>query len=59
MRRVAILPDHQGVALDSADWSAVRDLARVDVFREHVPDTATAAALRATRSSAGCANASR
>ncbi len=37
--RVAILDDYQRVALASADWSAVRSLAEIDVFSEHIART--------------------
>jgi len=37
--RVAILDDYQQVALASADWSAVRALADIDVFTEHIERT--------------------
>ena len=34
--RVAILDDYQRVALDAADWGAVLQRARVDVFHDHL-----------------------
>src|SRR6266404_3260532 len=37
--RVAILDDYQQVSLASADWSAVRSLAGIDVFAEHIGRT--------------------
>jgi phosphoglycerate dehydrogenase-like enzyme len=37
--RVAILDDYQQVALASADWSAVRELAEITVFTEHIART--------------------
>src|SRR5579875_2703992 len=37
--RVAILDDYQQVALSSADWSAVRAIADIDVFTEHIART--------------------
>ena len=37
--RVAILDDYQQVALASADWSAVRQLAEIDVFAQHIART--------------------
>ncbi len=37
--RVAILDDYQQVALASADWSAVRSLAEIDVFTEYIART--------------------
>ena len=39
MVRVAVLDDYQGVALESADWSAIPDGAQVQVFRDHMPDS--------------------
>lgn len=38
MVRIAILDDYQGVALSSADWSAVASQAEITVFREPFPD---------------------
>ena len=43
--RVAILDDYQQVALDSTDWSGVRELAGITVFTEHI--VRTEALLRA------------
>jgi phosphoglycerate dehydrogenase-like enzyme len=37
--RVAILDDYQQVALASADWSAVRELAEIHVFAQHIART--------------------
>ena len=37
--RVAILDDYQQVSLASADWSAVRSLAEIDVFAGHMAGT--------------------
>jgi phosphoglycerate dehydrogenase-like enzyme len=37
--RVAILDDYQQVALASTDWSAVRELAEITVFTEHIART--------------------
>jgi phosphoglycerate dehydrogenase-like enzyme len=37
--RVAILDDYQQVALASTDWSAVRELAGITVFTEHIART--------------------
>ncbi|HTX27779.1 MAG TPA: D-2-hydroxyacid dehydrogenase family protein [Streptosporangiaceae bacterium] len=37
--RVAILDDYQQVALASADWSAVRELAEITVFTDHIART--------------------
>jgi phosphoglycerate dehydrogenase-like enzyme len=37
--RVAILDDYQQVALASADWSGVRELAEITVFTEHIART--------------------
>ncbi len=36
MPRIAVLDDYQGVALSSADWSAVQARAEVSVFRDHI-----------------------
>ncbi|HZC70943.1 MAG TPA: D-2-hydroxyacid dehydrogenase family protein [Jatrophihabitans sp.] len=38
MPTVTILDDFQGVALSSADWSAVQDRFTVEVLREHIAD---------------------
>jgi phosphoglycerate dehydrogenase-like enzyme len=35
---VAVLDDYQGVALSLADWTAVHERARVDVYKDHVAD---------------------
>jgi phosphoglycerate dehydrogenase-like enzyme len=37
--RVAILDDYQRVSLASTDWSAVRSLAEIDVFADHIART--------------------
>ncbi len=37
--RVAILDDYQQVALASADWSAVRSIAEIHVFAQHIART--------------------
>ncbi|HEY6315337.1 MAG TPA: D-2-hydroxyacid dehydrogenase family protein [Streptosporangiaceae bacterium] len=37
--RVAILDDYQQVALASADWSAVKELAEIHVFAQHIART--------------------
>ena len=37
--RVAILDDYQQVALASADWSAVRQIAEIHVFAQHIART--------------------
>jgi len=37
--RVAILDDYQQVSMASTDWSAVRSLAEIDVFAEHIART--------------------
>jgi phosphoglycerate dehydrogenase-like enzyme len=39
--KIAVLDDYQGVALKMADWSAVANRARVDVFNDHLADTET------------------
>jgi phosphoglycerate dehydrogenase-like enzyme len=38
MRRVAILDDYQGVALEMADWRVLPPECRVQVFRDHLSD---------------------
>ncbi|MFP1769208.1 D-2-hydroxyacid dehydrogenase family protein [Lonsdalea quercina] len=38
MLKIAILDDYQGVALASADWSAVQSRANITVFRDHLAD---------------------
>jgi len=38
MRKVAILDDYQGVALQLADWSVLAPECRVEVFRDHLTD---------------------
>ena len=37
-RRIAVLDDYQGVALELADWREVHGRAQVDVFTDHVGD---------------------
>src|ERR1700730_599554 len=34
--QIAVLDDYQNVALESADWSVLRDLADMSVFRNHL-----------------------
>src|SRR3981189_392461 len=36
--KIAVLDDYQGVALESADWSALRDRADIAVFQDHLAD---------------------
>jgi phosphoglycerate dehydrogenase-like enzyme len=36
--KIAILDDYQNVALESADWSGLRDRADIAVFQEHLAD---------------------
>ena len=36
--KVAILDDYQNTALDSADWSSLRDRADIAVFQDHLAD---------------------
>jgi phosphoglycerate dehydrogenase-like enzyme len=36
--RIAVLDDYQGLALKLADWSAVAERARIDVFSDHLAD---------------------
>ena len=35
---IAVLDDYQNAALESADWSVLRDRADITVFRDHVAD---------------------
>ena len=35
---VAVLDDYQGIALEMADWSALKDKAEITVFRDHLSD---------------------
>jgi phosphoglycerate dehydrogenase-like enzyme len=39
--KIAILDDYQNVALESADWSVLRDRADIAVFRNHLADPET------------------
>src|SRR5258708_17097545 len=36
--KIAILDDYQNVALESADWSVLRDRAAITVFQDHLAD---------------------
>src|SRR5258705_11987612 len=36
--KIGILDDYQNVALDSADWSGLRDRADIVVFQDHLAD---------------------
>src|ERR1700690_4480608 len=36
--QIAVLDDYQNAALESADWSVLRDRADVTVFRDHLAD---------------------
>src|ERR1700737_4593998 len=36
--KIAVLDDYQNVALDSADWSAIRERAECAVFQNHLAD---------------------
>jgi phosphoglycerate dehydrogenase-like enzyme len=36
--RIAVLDDYQSVALESADWSVLRDRAEIAVFQDHLAD---------------------
>jgi phosphoglycerate dehydrogenase-like enzyme len=38
--KLTILDDYQGVALDCADWTRVRERYEIEVIREHIPDQA-------------------
>lgn len=47
MVKIAIIDDYQGVALSSADWSAVQSRASIDVFCDHLTnESALVARLR-------------
>ena len=36
--KIAVLDDYQNVALESTDWSALRDRADITVFQDHLAD---------------------
>src|SRR5258708_19996262 len=36
--QIAVLDDYQDVALESADWSVLRDRADIAVFQDHLAD---------------------
>jgi len=36
--KIAVLDDYQDVALESADWSVLRDRADITVFQDHLAD---------------------
>ena len=36
--KIAVLDDYQNVALESADWSLLRDRANITVFQNHLAD---------------------
>ena len=36
--QIAVLDDYQNVALESADWSVLRDRADIVVFQDHLAD---------------------
>src|SRR5229473_4033671 len=36
--KIAVLDDYQNVALESADWSVLRDRADITVFQDHLVD---------------------
>ena len=36
--KIAVLDDYQNVALESADWSVLRDRADITVFQDHIAD---------------------
>src|SRR4029077_16111430 len=36
--KIAVLDDYQSVALESADWSVIRDRADITVFHNHLAD---------------------
>src|SRR5262245_60157455 len=43
MRKVAVLDDYHGVALEMADWTVLAPECRVEVFRDHLSDLAALA----------------
>ena len=36
--KIAVLDDYQNVALESTDWSVLRDRAEITVFQDHLAD---------------------
>src|SRR5437660_550231 len=36
--KIAVLDDYQNVALESADWSVLRDRADIAIFQDHLAD---------------------
>ena len=36
--KIAVLDDYQNVAIESADWSVLRDRADIAVFHDHLAD---------------------
>ena len=36
--KIAVLDDYQNAALESADWSVLRDRADITVFQDHIAD---------------------
>ena len=36
--KIAVLDDYQNVAVESADWSVLRDRADISVFRDHLAE---------------------
>src|SRR5260370_4821808 len=36
--KIAVLDDYQNMALESADWSVLRDRADIAVFQDHIAD---------------------
>jgi len=36
--KIAVLDDYQNVALESADWSVLRDRANITVFQDHISE---------------------
>ena len=37
--QIAVLDDYQNAALESADWSVLRDRADITVFQDHLADS--------------------
>jgi hypothetical protein len=52
--KIAVLDDYQNVALESADWSVLRDRAEITVFQSHLADPD--AVIERLMSSASCAS---
>ena len=44
--KIAVVDDYQNVALESADWSVLRDRADITVFQDHLNSIVEQPALR-------------